>query len=88
LVPMARAVRLRPLIAGQAGDVFDDLGVDRLRTDPWRFARRVALGVGLAVWLAGIAQADPLDGLLRGVFEGFACLAGFAVLGSYLGLRR
>jgi hypothetical protein len=88
LVSMARAVRLRPLIAGQAGDVFDDLGVDRLRTEPWRFARRVALGVGLAVWLAGIAQADPLDGLLRGVFEGLACLAGFAVLGRYLGLRR
>jgi hypothetical protein len=87
-VPMARAVRLRPLIAGQAGDVFDDLGVGRLRFEPWRFARRVALGVALAVWLAGIAQGDPLDGLLRGVFEGLACLAGFAVLGRYLGLRR
>jgi hypothetical protein len=88
VVPMTRAVRLRPLIAGQAGDVFDDLGVERLRSGPWRFAGRVAIGVGLAVWLAGIAQGDPLDGLLRGVFEGLACLAGFAVLGRYLGLRR
>ncbi len=88
LVPMTRAVRLRPQVAGQAGDVFDDLGIERLRTGPWRFARLVALGVGLAVWLAGIVQGDPLDGLLRGVLEGLACFGGFAVLGRYLGLRR
>ena len=84
-VPMIRAARLRPQIAGVAGDVFDDLG---FRLEPWRFACLVALGVGLAVWLAGIAQGDPVDGLLRGVFEGLACLGGFAVLGGYLGLRR
>ena len=87
-VPLLAAARVRPQLAGPAGDVFDDLGVERLRTDPWRFARRVALGVGAAVWLAGIAQGDPIDGLLRGVFEGVACLAGFAALGRYLGLRR
>lgn len=84
-VPTIRATRLRPEIAGPAGDVFDDLG---FRLEPWRFAGLVAVGVGLAVWLAGIAQGDPIDGLLRGVLEGLACLGGFAVLGRYLGLRR
>ena len=87
-VPAAATARLRPQVAGSAGDVFDDIGVARLRTDPWRFAGRVALAVGLAVWLAGIVQDDPFDGLVRGVLEGLACLGGFAVLGKYLGLRR
>jgi hypothetical protein len=48
----------------------------------------VALLVGVGVWVAGIAAADPLDGLLRGVLEALACLGGFAVLGRFLGLRR
>lgn len=87
-VPTARAARIRPRVAGEAGDMFDDLGIEHLRTDPWRFARRLAFGVGLAVWLAGIVQSDPFDGLIRGVVEGLACLGGFAVLGRYLGLRR
>ena len=87
-VPLLASTRFRPQLAGSAGDVFDDLGIQRLRRDPWRFARWVALGVGAAVWLAGIVQGDPLDGLLRGALEAAACLAGFAVLGRYLGLRR
>ena len=87
-VPAYAAVRLRPSVGGAAGDVFDDLGLARYRTDPWRFARWVALLVGLGVWVAGIAVSDPFDGLLRGVVEAAACLAGFAVLGRYLGLRR
>jgi hypothetical protein len=87
-VPAARAVRLRPRVAGDAGDVFDDLGVERLRADPWSFARRVALVAGLAVWFAGIAQGDPIDGAIRGVLEGLLCFGGFAALGRYLGLRR
>jgi hypothetical protein len=85
--PALRAIRLRPEVPGAAGDVFDDLGFVRYRDEPWRFAARVALLVGLAVWVAGIAASDPIDGLLRGVFEALACLAGFAALGRYLGLR-
>ena len=54
--------------------MFDDLGLVRFRTEPWRFARRVAAGVGLVVWLAAAVQGDPLDGLLSGVAEGLACL--------------
>lgn len=86
-VPALVAARLQPAVAGPAGDVFDDLGLQRYRTDPWRFARRVALLVGLGVWIAGIAAADPFDGLLRGLIEALACFGGFALLGRYLGLR-
>ncbi len=85
-VPAARAARYKPELAGSAGDVFDDLGL--VSGDPWRLACWVAAAVGAAVWLAGIVQGDPLDGLVRGIFEAAACLAGFAALGRYLGLRR
>ena len=85
-VPAARAARFKPELAGSAGDVFDDLGV--ASGDPWRLACWVAAAVGAAVWLAGIVQGDPLDGFVRGILEAAACLAGFAALGRYLGLRR
>jgi hypothetical protein len=87
-VPTTKAARLRPRIAGEAGDVFDDLGLGRYREHPWRFAWWVAFGVGLAVWLAGVVQGDPIDGAARGFVEALACLGGFAVLGRFLGLRR
>ena len=84
------AARIRPAGAGDAGDVFADLGAlvpERLRGDARRLARAVAAAVGLAVWAAGIVQGDPIDGLIRGVAEALACLGGFAVLGRFLGLR-
>lgn len=86
-LPALRAIRLHPKVAGAAGDVFDDLGLVRYRCEPWRFALSVAALVGITVWLAGIVGADPLDGLARGLVEALACLAGFGVLGRYLGLR-
>jgi hypothetical protein len=85
-VPAVRSARFKPELAGSAGDVFDDLGL--ASGDPWRLACWVALAAGAAVSLAGIVQGDPLDGLVRGTFEAAACLAGFAALGRYLGLRR
>jgi amino acid transporter len=83
--PALGATRFRPVVAGQAGDLFDDLG---FRTDPWRFARRLAIGLGLVVFLVAAAQGDPFDGALNGAAEALACLAGFAAFGRYLGLRR
>lgn len=83
-------VRARVAVAGPAGDVFDDLGPvvpARLRGRPWTFAAAVAAGVGLLVWLAGVAASDPYDGALRGLTEAGACLLGFALLGRYLSLR-
>ena len=86
-LPTLTATRVRPQVAGEAGDVFADVGL-AFGGDPWRFACVVAVGVGSLVWLAGLVQGDPIDGFIRGVFEGLACLGGFAVLGRYLGLRR
>jgi hypothetical protein len=85
-LPATVAVRLKPRVAGQAGDLFDDLGF--VRMDPWRFAACVALGMGLIVFLAAAVQGDPFDGAVSGTAEALACLAGFAALGRYLALRR
>jgi hypothetical protein len=87
-LPALAATRVRPQVAGEAGDVFADIGPVRFGGDVWRFARLVAVAVGSLVWLAGLVQGDPIDGLVRAVFEGLACFGGFAVLGRYLGLRR
>jgi len=85
-LPAAVASRLRPLVAGDAGDLFDDLGFGR--TNPWRFAGMVALALGFVVFLVAAVQGDPFDGALNGAAEALACLAGFAALGRYLSLRR
>jgi hypothetical protein len=85
-LPTAVAARLRPRVAGDPGDLFDDLGFGR--TGPWRFAGSVALAMGLVVFLAAAVQGNPFDGAVNGTAEAIACLAGFAALGRYLGLRR
>src|ERR1019366_8815368 len=91
-----RTATVRVAVAGATGDIFDDVGPivpAPLRGHPWVFAATVACGAGLAVWLAGVAVSDPIDGALRGIAEGAACIAGFAVLGRFLssapsGVRR
>ncbi|MBV8396925.1 MAG: hypothetical protein JO064_11790 [Actinobacteria bacterium] len=85
-----RGVRVRSTAAGAAGDLFADLGPlvpAPLTGRPWRLALVVAAAVGAAVTLAGVVQSDPFDGALRGLADGTAVLAGFALLGRYLGLR-
>jgi len=81
---VVRSARLRPVADGAAGDVSSDLG---LHVDPWRLAVWIAGGVALCIAAAGVVQADPIDGLVRGVGDGLLCLTGFAVLGRPLGLR-
>lgn len=84
------AMRIAPTGGGAAGDLFDDLGPvvpSALRGRPWLLALLVATAIGGCVAVLGVSQNDPFDGLARGAFEGFACLAGFTVLGPYLGLR-
>ena len=85
VLPARRASRLRPVVAGAAGDLFDDLG---FRTSAWRFACSVAIALGLVVFLVAAVQGDPFDGALNGVAEMLACLGGFAVFGRYLSLRH
>jgi hypothetical protein len=82
--------RVLPVSAGEAGDIFDDLGrfaPTPLRGRPWVFALGVAIAVAAAITVAGVAAADGIDGALRGVTEAIACLAGFVLLGRYLSLR-
>jgi hypothetical protein len=83
--------RLLPISAGEAADIFDDLGRSvptPLRGRPWAFALGVAAAVAAVTALAGAAAADGIDGALRGAAEALACLAGFGLLGRYLSLRQ
>jgi len=75
---------------GPAGDIFDDLPLLRpLRDRPWQLCGLVAGGVGLAMTLAEWhAERSLAEGLQRGVFEGLAAAAGFALLGRAIGARR
>jgi hypothetical protein len=87
---LVSAIRLQPLADGAAGDLFDDLGPlapAPLRGHPWAFALAVSAAVAIAVALAGAGQSDPFDGAARGLADGAACLAGFGLLGRYLGIR-
>jgi hypothetical protein len=85
-----RLLLLCCLLAGQVSFVAGGLGLlraYRLRSAPWRFAFVVAFAVAAVITLAGIGADDPYDGLLRGLLEAAAVLAGFGLLGPYLGLR-
>lgn len=81
----ARAAVVHPSRAGAAGDLSSDLGV---AVGPWRLAFMIAGAVALCIAVAGVVQADPIDGLARAVGDGLLCLAGFALLGRPLGLRH
>lgn len=83
------AARLLPSKPGDAGDIFEDIGrftPTTLRGHPWLVALLVAGGLGLLTAAAGVIQSDPYDGILRGLAEATACIAGFALLGPFLGL--
>jgi hypothetical protein len=85
------ASRLTPQQEGDAGDLFSDIGplVPPVLADaPWRFAISVAGALALVLAVGGMVGSDPYDGIMRGLAEGAACLAGFALLGRYLGLRE
>jgi hypothetical protein len=90
LVPLGRSFDVLPLADGATGDVFDDFGwltPPPLRGRPWTPALLLAGGIAVVLAVAGVIQSDPYDGALRGLLDGVACLAGFALLGRYLGLR-
>jgi len=85
------ATRVHVTASGEPTDVFADLGPLvplQLRGRPWTFAAAVAAIVCVTITAAGILQSDPFDGAMRGVLDAVAVLAGFAVLGRFLGLRR
>jgi hypothetical protein len=82
---VVRAWRLLPVEEGETHDLSFDLGV---AAGPWSLALVLAGGVAVCIALGGVAQSDPIDGLVRGLADGLLCLAGFAALGRPLGLRR
>jgi hypothetical protein len=84
---MLQLSRLRPGRKGQAEDLTFDLGIRDPRVTPWRIAAVLSVAILVVVALAGVVADDPYDGIARGLLDGAACLAGFAVLGRYLGLR-
>lgn len=88
LPAVVTGIRLRPDVDGGPGDLIDDLGswVPAGLT-PVRVAMLLALVIVVVATVAGVLTADPYDGALRGITDALACLAGFAVLGRYLGLR-
>lgn len=88
LPDVLRAARLRPTREGTAGDLTADLGIDDPRATPRRIVMLLSVVIVLVMVAIGARSDDLSDGILRGVFDGAACLVGFAVLGQYLGLRR
>jgi hypothetical protein len=88
LPDVLRAARLRPTRAGPAGDLTADLGIDDPRATPRRIALVLSVVIVMVMAAIGLRSDDLYDGILRGLFDGAACLVGFAVLGQYMGLRR
>jgi hypothetical protein len=89
-VPLNSALEVLPTTTGPPGDMFDDLGPLMplaLQERPWTVAVLLAAGIAAVLAAAGVIQNDPYDGALRGLLDGLACLAGFGLLGRYLGLR-
>jgi hypothetical protein len=90
LVPLSSALEVLPLAGGSRGDMFDDVGwltSPPLRGRPWVVALLLAGSIVVILAVAGIIQDDPYDGALRGLLDGAACIAGFGLLGRYLGLH-
>ncbi|MGP0048913.1 MAG: hypothetical protein ACLPZR_08715 [Solirubrobacteraceae bacterium] len=88
LPDVLRAARLRPTREGTAGDLTADLGIEDPRATPRRIVVVLSVMIVLVMVAIGVRSYDLYDGILRGLFDGAACLVGFAVLGQYLGLRR
>jgi hypothetical protein len=82
------SLRVRPAARVQASDLIADLGdwVPAQLT-PTRCALLLALAIVVLMSAAGVMADDPYDGAARGIADAMACLAGFALLGRYLGLR-
>jgi hypothetical protein len=81
------ASRLRPSRAAEAQDLMADLGPIGVRLTPWRTVLGLCAAIVVLMTLIGIHSDDAVDGVLRGLFDGAACVGGFVLLGRYLGLR-
>jgi hypothetical protein len=80
--PERAVARIRSSVAGDAGDVFDDLPV-RVPRRPWL----LCFAVAGAVALAGLAAGGIDEGPRNAIPEALLVIACFAALGRRLGLR-
>lgn len=86
---LSRAGEIVSEAEGSSGDIFDDLPIPGSRwvqRRRWRLGALAALGV-TAVMTAFVwhAERSLVEGLERGVVEGIAAAAGFALLGRAIG---
>jgi hypothetical protein len=81
------AARMTPQQEGAAGDLTLDLGVQKAPLTPQRMALAMSTAIVMVMLVIGIGSNDPLAGLARGFVDAALFMAGFAVLGTYLGLR-
>lgn len=79
-VAVVQASGTQAVSHGPPDDVFDDLGLPRLRAHSWLFALVVASAVAVV--------AFAVDGLILAGLEFVAVLAGFFLLGRPLTLRK
>ena len=90
ITPMLRtASRVRISLTGVPGDLRDDLApfLPSVPT-PRQVALLLALLIILVLTAGGLVTDDPYDGAFRGVADALVCLAGYGLLGRYLGLRN
>ena len=87
LPDVLRATRLRPAREGAAGDLTIDLGTDDPHATPGRIAAGLSVVILLVMIGIGARSGDLYAGILRGLLDAAICLAGFVLLGRYLGLR-
>jgi hypothetical protein len=87
---VAAAARLRSNSPGPAGDIYGELPILRwrwLRARPWRLGALVALLAGLLMAIVEAhAEHSLAEGVQRGLAEGLAAAAGFAVFGRAIGV--
>ena len=87
LPSVLRAARLRPRNEDIAGDLTADLGTQGTGMTPLHVSLILSALIVVVVTLIGVGSSDPIDGLARGLADAAACMIGFTVLGTYLGLR-
>lgn len=87
-VALVRAARIAPVPVGAAVGLSGDLPRPLQRHAAGALVSLGLLAVGFATISGAVLESSGVEGLLRGAIEGVGLLAGVAVLGRRLGLRR
>jgi hypothetical protein len=87
-VALVRAVRIAPAPIGRAAGLSGDLPRPLQRHAAGVLVSLGLLAAGFATVSGAVLESSGVEGLVRGAIEGVGLLAGVAVLGRRLGLRR